>query len=85
MPSKQKLAAEIAAKPEDIRAPSGGSESQGPGQYLQGITKKLMRQQIVEEKVRVDGRKLDEVRPSPVARAMCCRPESTAVGSSNGG
>jgi polyribonucleotide nucleotidyltransferase len=27
------------------------------------VTKKLMRQQIIDEKVRVDGRKLDEVRP----------------------
>jgi polyribonucleotide nucleotidyltransferase len=33
------------------------------GNTYKSVTKKLMRQQIVEEKVRVDGRKLDEVRP----------------------
>lgn len=33
------------------------------GNTYKSITKKLMRQQIVAEKVRVDGRQLDEVRP----------------------
>ncbi|XWK87322.1 MAG: polyribonucleotide nucleotidyltransferase [Phormidium sp.] len=33
------------------------------GNVFKDITKKLMRRQIVEEGVRVDGRKLDEVRP----------------------
>ena len=33
------------------------------GNVYKRVTKKLMRQQIIEEKVRVDGRKLDEVRP----------------------
>ncbi|MGK7921028.1 MAG: polyribonucleotide nucleotidyltransferase [Trichodesmium sp.] len=33
------------------------------GSTFKGVTKKLMRKQIVEEGVRVDGRKLDEVRP----------------------
>jgi polyribonucleotide nucleotidyltransferase len=33
------------------------------GNTYKAVTKKLMRQQIVEEKVRVDGRKLDQVRP----------------------
>ncbi|MBE9226557.1 polyribonucleotide nucleotidyltransferase [Phormidium sp. LEGE 05292] len=33
------------------------------GNVFKDITKKLMRRQIVEENVRVDGRKLDEVRP----------------------
>jgi len=33
------------------------------GKVFKKLTKKLMRQQIVDEKVRVDGRKLDEVRP----------------------
>ena len=33
------------------------------GTTFKALTKKLMRQQIIEEGVRVDGRKLDEVRP----------------------
>lgn len=33
------------------------------GKVYKSVTKQLMRQQIVDEKVRVDGRKLDEVRP----------------------
>ncbi len=33
------------------------------GNTYKSVTKKLMRQQIVEEKVRVDGRQLDQVRP----------------------
>jgi polyribonucleotide nucleotidyltransferase len=37
--------------------------SKALGKVYKGVTKKLMRQQIVEAKVRVDGRKLDEVRP----------------------
>ncbi len=37
--------------------------SKALGTTYKSVTKKLMRQQIVEEKVRVDGRKLDEVRP----------------------
>jgi len=37
--------------------------SKALGNVYKSVTKKLMRQQIVAEKVRVDGRKLDEVRP----------------------
>ena len=37
--------------------------SKALGNVYKSVTKKLMRQQIIEEKVRVDGRKLDEVRP----------------------
>ena len=33
------------------------------GKYFKSLTKKLMRSQIVDDGVRVDGRKLDEVRP----------------------
>jgi polyribonucleotide nucleotidyltransferase len=33
------------------------------GSYFKALTKKLMRSQIIEEGMRVDGRKLDEVRP----------------------
>jgi polyribonucleotide nucleotidyltransferase len=37
--------------------------SKALGNTYKAVTKKLMRQQILDEKVRVDGRKLDEVRP----------------------
>jgi polyribonucleotide nucleotidyltransferase len=33
------------------------------GDTFKSITKKLMRQQVVEDNIRVDGRKLDEIRP----------------------
>ncbi len=39
------------------------SESMLLGNTFKSVTKKLMRQQIIDEGVRVDGRKLDEVRP----------------------
>lgn len=38
-------------------------DSKAIGKYFKSLTKKLMRGQIVEDGVRVDGRKLDEVRP----------------------
>jgi polyribonucleotide nucleotidyltransferase len=39
------------------------SNSKALGETFKGITKKLMRKQVIEENVRVDGRKLDEIRP----------------------
>lgn len=39
------------------------SESLLLGNTFKNVTKKLMRQQIIDEGIRVDGRKLDEVRP----------------------
>jgi len=39
------------------------SDDKAIGKTFKSLTKKLMRQQIVDEGVRVDGRKLDEVRP----------------------
>ena len=38
-------------------------DSKAVGKYFKALTKKLMRSQIVEDGVRVDGRKLDQVRP----------------------
>ncbi|HEY9629513.1 MAG TPA: polyribonucleotide nucleotidyltransferase [Coleofasciculaceae cyanobacterium] len=54
----------IAELPEEdsIRA-AAAANSKALGNTFKGITKKLMRRQIVEDNVRVDGRKLDEVRP----------------------
>ncbi|MEM6433873.1 MAG: polyribonucleotide nucleotidyltransferase [Cyanobacteria bacterium P01_D01_bin.115] len=60
---KAEISAEITAKPEDD--PVRQAVEQNPkalGNTYKGITKKLMRKQIVEEGVRIDGRKLDEVR-----------------------
>ncbi|NEP06271.1 MAG: polyribonucleotide nucleotidyltransferase [Okeania sp. SIO2G4] len=39
------------------------SDGMALGNVFKGVTKKLMRKQIIDEGVRVDGRKLDEVRP----------------------
>jgi polyribonucleotide nucleotidyltransferase len=33
------------------------------GETFKGITKKLMRAQVIEDNIRIDGRKLDEIRP----------------------
>jgi polyribonucleotide nucleotidyltransferase len=54
----------IAELPEEdpIRV-AATSDSKALSNVFKAITKKLMRRQIVEDNVRVDGRKLDEVRP----------------------
>jgi polyribonucleotide nucleotidyltransferase len=48
---------------EDAVKVAAASNSKAVGKTFKGITKSLMRRQIVEQGVRVDGRKLDEVRP----------------------
>ncbi|MCG9889702.1 MAG: polyribonucleotide nucleotidyltransferase [Thermosynechococcaceae cyanobacterium MS004] len=42
---------------------AAAANSKSVGKIFKSITKKLMRQQIIEQGVRVDGRQLDEVRP----------------------
>ncbi|MDE5097178.1 MAG: polyribonucleotide nucleotidyltransferase [Trichodesmium sp. St16_bin4-tuft] len=61
---KDSLAESITELPEEeaVRA-MVESESMLLGNAFKSVTKKLMRQQIVNEGIRVDGRKLDEVRP----------------------
>ena len=58
------VVAAIAELPEDdpVRV-AAGVDSKAIGSVFKDVTKKLMRRQIIEEGVRVDGRKLDEVRP----------------------
>lgn len=60
---KATIAEEIAAKEESdpVRA-AVDSNSKALGKSFKSLTKKLMRSQILEEGVRVDGRKLDEIR-----------------------
>ncbi|MGJ3247066.1 MAG: polyribonucleotide nucleotidyltransferase [Elainellaceae cyanobacterium] len=61
---KERVNASIAERPEDD--PIQMAIADDPkiiGKYFKSLTKQLMRQQIVEDGVRVDGRKLDEVRP----------------------
>ena len=61
---KDELAAAIEALEDDNPVKVAVAEnSKALGNTYKSITKKLMRQQILDEKVRVDGRKLDEVRP----------------------
>jgi polyribonucleotide nucleotidyltransferase len=61
---KAKLEEAIAERPEDdaIRM-AIATDSKALGKAFKSLTKSLMRQQIVNDHVRVDGRKLDEVRP----------------------
>lgn len=56
--------AAIAEMPEEdpIRV-AAAADSKAVGKVFKGLTKQLMRRQIIEDGVRVDGRKLDEVRP----------------------
>lgn len=61
---KASVAAAIAELPEEdpLRVITT-TESKALGNTFKELTKQLMRRQIVEDGVRVDGRKLDEVRP----------------------
>lgn len=61
---KTQIETAIASLPEDdpIRIAASSSQ-QIVGNLFKEVTKELMRRQIIEEGVRVDGRKLDEVRP----------------------
>jgi len=61
---KDKIKTEIAELPEEdaIRV-AATANSKALGNTFKEITKQFMRRQIVEDNVRVDGRKLDEVRP----------------------
>ena len=61
---KEKIKTEIAELPEEdaIRV-AATANSKALSNTFKDITKQLMRRQIVEDNVRVDGRKLDEVRP----------------------
>lgn len=61
---KKSIVAEIAALPEDdsIRVATQ-TNSKALGNNFKALTKKLMRRQIIEDGVRIDGRRLDEVRP----------------------
>jgi polyribonucleotide nucleotidyltransferase len=61
---KEKIVAEMEELPEDhaVRV-AAEADPKAMGKVYKSVTKKLMRSQIVNEGVRVDGRKLDEVRP----------------------
>lgn len=61
---KQSIVASIAELPEEdpIRV-AVASDSKALGNTFKDLTKQMMRRQIIEDGVRVDGRKLDEVRP----------------------
>lgn len=61
---KASIEEEIKALAEDDPVRMAATEdTKALGNTFKSITKKLMRKQIVEDNVRVDGRKLDEVRP----------------------
>lgn len=61
---KDGLVEEIAQLPEDDPIQLAiAADKKAVGKVFKSLTKKLMRAQIIDEKVRVDGRGLDEVRP----------------------
>ncbi len=68
---KESIATAIAELPEDdpIRV-AATTNAKALDNTFKEITKKLMRRQIIEDNVRVDGRKLDEVRPVSCATGL---------------
>lgn len=61
---KEKVSTAIAELPEENEVKvAATANSKAVGSTFKDITKHFMRRQIVEDNVRVDGRKLDEVRP----------------------
>lgn len=60
---KTQIETALASLPEDDPIRIAASNSQIVSNLFKEVTKELMRRQIIEEGVRVDGRKLDEVRP----------------------
>ncbi|MBP0016878.1 MAG: polyribonucleotide nucleotidyltransferase [Cyanobacteria bacterium SBLK] len=59
----EEVVAAIAELPEEDALKVAAEEGNAVDNQFKKLTKKLMRQQIVKDGVRVDGRKLDEVRP----------------------
>ena len=59
---KAELLAAIAALPDEDPVKMGADKKVISATYKE-LTKKLMRSQVIEQSVRIDGRKLDEVRP----------------------
>ncbi|MEO0406412.1 MAG: polyribonucleotide nucleotidyltransferase [Cyanobacteria bacterium P01_A01_bin.135] len=61
---KAKISEQIAELPETEPVQAAvADDPKALGKVFKSVTKTLMRKQIVDDKVRVDGRKLDEVRP----------------------
>jgi polyribonucleotide nucleotidyltransferase len=61
---KDAIATEIEALPEDNTVKAAVAvNGKALSKIFKSITKKLMRRQVVEQNMRVDGRKLDEIRP----------------------
>jgi polyribonucleotide nucleotidyltransferase len=61
---KAAIVAEIAALSDDHAVKvAAAANSKALGETFKSITKKLMRKQVVDDNVRVDGRQLDEIRP----------------------
>jgi len=68
---KAEVATKIGSlKDDDSIKLASNSNSKALGNAYKALTKKLMRAQIVNEHVRVDGRKLDEVRPIQAAAGV---------------
>jgi polyribonucleotide nucleotidyltransferase len=75
---KADLETEIATLPDEdpIKLAATGKAL---GNAYKSLTKKLMRKQIIEENVRIDGRKLDEVRPVSAMVSLLPRVHGSAL------
>ena len=68
-------------KDEDAVRVAVSSNGKALGNSYKALTKKLMREQIIKEGKRVDGRNLDEVRPISAAAGLTRRPGSSGSAS----
>jgi polyribonucleotide nucleotidyltransferase len=76
---KAELEAEIAEMPEEDPIRVAAADGKSLGNTYKSLTKKLMRKQIIDENVRIDGRKLDEVRPVSAMVSLLPRVHGSAL------
>jgi polyribonucleotide nucleotidyltransferase len=75
---KAELVEAIAALPEESPIKLV-ADSKSVSNTFKAITKKLMRRQVIEQSVRIDGRKLDEVRPVSAMTSLIPRVHGSAL------
>ena len=79
---KQERRAALAAIETDLLEGLGSDDEGREGQFkaaLRSLTKKLVRRRILEENVRLDGRRVDEVRPIWIQAGLVPRVHGSAV------
>lgn len=75
---KAELVEAIAALPEDS-AIKLVADNKSVSNTFKSLTKKLMRRQVIEQSLRIDGRKLDEVRPVSAMTSLIPRVHGSAL------